>query len=246
MTPGMKLSKHTSYLDIKGFIETSFLDWDGKIVSVIFLPECNFRCAFCHNMDLVTNPEKFKSIPVDGVLEYLEEHKDFIDGVCITGGEPPLQKNTGLTEFMKKLKDRGFLVKLDTNGTDPEYLKKLIKDKLVDFIAMDIKAPLDKYEQIIGVKADMAKIKESISLLMNGKLDHEFRTTIVPTIIGQNEVEEIAKTIKGAKKYVLQQFKPENCKDIDLAKMKPVDNETAMKMVETAKKYINNVSYRGK
>ena len=233
-------------LEIKGFIETSLVDWDGKVASVIFLPGCNFRCPYCQNIDLIDHPEKFKTIPEEKIFEYLESHRNFIDGICITGGEPTLHKESGLTEFIKKVKQKGFLVKLDTNGSDPGYLKELIKDNLVDFIAMDIKAPLEDYNRAANVKVDLIKIKESVDLLLSDKVDHEFRTTVVPTITGIAEIEGISKLIAGAKKYVLQQFEPENCKDIHLKMLKPVDAETMGKMIEAARIYVQNVGYRGK
>lgn len=233
-------------LEIKGFIETSLVDWDGKVVSVIFLPGCNFRCPYCQNIDLIDHPEKFKTVPEEKVFGYLESHKDFIDGVCITGGEPTLHKNGGLTEFIKKIKQDGFLVKLDTNGSDPNYLKELVRDNLIDFVAMDIKAPLEGYNKAANVKVDTEAVKESIQFILSGNIDHEFRTTVVPTITGLAEIEGISKLIAGAKKYALQQFEPENCKDIELRKLKPYDRETIAEMMKIAKKYVGNVIYRGK
>ena len=233
-------------LEIKGFIETSLVDWDGKVVSVVFLPGCNFRCPYCQNMDLIDHPEKFKTITEERVFKYLESHKDFIDGVCITGGEPTLHKNKGLTDFIKKIKQMGFLVKLDTNGSDPDHLKELVNDGLIDFAAMDIKAPLEGYNKATNVKVDTEAIKESIEFLLSGKIDNEFRTTVVPTITGLADIEGISKLIAGAKKYVLQQFEPENCKDVELKKLKPYDVETMGKMLEMARNYVENVRYRGK
>ena len=237
---------NTSSLEIKGFIETSLIDWDGKVVSVIFLPGCNFRCPYCQNMDLVDHPEKFKTIPEDRVFEYLESHRDFIDGVCITGGEPTIHKDKGLTEFIKKVKQEGFLVKLDTNGSDPGYIKDLVHRKLIDYVAMDVKAPLETYIRAANVKVDPDRIKESIEFLKSGEVDYEFRTTIAPTIFGLEEIEDAARLISGAKKYALQQFEPENCKDIELKKLKPANIETVSQMMDTAKKYVKNVIYRGK
>jgi pyruvate formate lyase activating enzyme len=237
---------NTSSLDIKGFIETSLIDWDGKVVSVIFLPGCNFRCPYCQNMDLVDHPEKFKTVPEERIFEYLESHRDFIDGVCITGGEPTIHKNKGLTEFIRHVKQEGFLVKLDTNGSDPDYLKELACSGLLDFVAMDIKAPLEDYNKAASVKVNTEAVKESIRFLLSGNIDHEFRTTVAPTITGIPEIEGISKLIAGAKKYVLQQFEPENCKDIYLRTLKPVETATMGKMLEIARKYIENVRYRGK
>ena len=233
-------------LDIRGFIETSLVDWDGKIVCVIFLPGCNFRCPFCQNMGLITHPEKYAPIPESRVFDYLEVHREFIDGVCITGGEPTLQKNKGLTEFIREVKKRGFLVKLDTNGTDPAYIRELAASKLIDFVAMDVKTDIEDYEKAAGVKVDKEKIKESISLLLSGTVDYEFRTTLVPGMIGTEEMAEIGILISGAKKYVLQQFEPENCSDFELKKLKPLDAEAVARLMEIARKHVKTVLYRGK
>ncbi len=233
-------------LEIKGFIETSLLDWDGKIVSVIFLPGCNFRCPYCQNIGLIDHPEKYRTIPEEKVFDYLQGHKDFIDGVCITGGEPTLHKDRGLTEFIKKVKQKGFLVKLDTNGSDPAYVKELVRDGLLDFVAMDIKAPLEDYNKAANVKVNTEAVKESVQFLLSGKVDYEFRTTVAPTITGIAEIEGISKLIAGAKKYVLQQFEPENCKDIHLRTLKPFDAETLGKMLEISHIYVKNVLCRGK
>jgi pyruvate formate lyase activating enzyme len=233
-------------LEIKGFIETSLVDWDGKIVSVVFLPGCNFRCPYCHNIGLIDHPEKYKSIPEEKVFEYLESHRNFIDGVCITGGEPTLKKGSGLTEFIKRLKKDGFLVKLDTNGSDPAYIKELVSSKMVDFIAMDIKAPLEGYNKATNVKVDIDAVKESISFLLSGMVDYEFRTTIVPTIAGLAEIEKISRLIKGAEKFAIQQFEPDHCEDIELRKLKPFDDETVKQMRTIAETYVKKVIYRGK
>jgi len=233
-------------LEIKGFIETSLVDWDGKVVSVIFLPGCNFRCPYCQNMGLVQHPEKYLTVPENKIFDYLESHRSFIDGICITGGEPTIHRNKGLTEFIRKIKTMGFLVKLDTNGSDPGYIKELVSHQLVDFIAMDVKAPLESYGRAVDVKVDTEAIKETIRFLLQGKIDYEFRTTVVPTITGIDEIEGIAKLIAGAGKYVLQQFEPDHCEDIQLKKLKPFDADTISKMTDIARKYAANVAYRGK
>jgi pyruvate formate lyase activating enzyme len=233
-------------LEIKGFIETSLVDWDGKIVSVVFLPGCNFRCPYCQNSGLIAHPEKFNTIPEEKIFAYLESHKPFIDGVCITGGEPTLQKNNGLTDLIKRLKKDGFLVKLDTNGTDPEYLKELIASKLVDFVAMDIKAPLEDYTKTVHVKVDTAPVKKSIDMLINSGIDHEFRTTVVPTLIGLPEMEKIAVLIKGAKKFAIQQFEPDHCDNLELRKIKPFEMDTIDKMKKIMEPAVGKVIYRGK
>jgi len=233
-------------LEIKGFIETSLVDWDGKIVSVIFLPGCNFRCPYCQNIGLIDHPEKYKTIPEEKIFEYLDSHRNFVDGVCITGGEPTIYKDKGLTEFIKKIKQSGFLVKLDTNGTSPEYLKKLVNDKLIDYIAMDIKSSKMNYNKATNVKVDLDKINESIQFLLKGAIDYELRTTVVPTINDIKDIGDIAVWISGANKFILQQYEPENCKDIVLRELKPVDGKTIEKMMDIARKHVANVQYRGK
>lgn len=234
-------------LVIKGFLDTSFLDWDGKIVSVVFLPYCNFRCPFCHNGGLVTQPEKLETIPVAKVLAFVKEHPDFLDGVCITGGEPVLHVDQGLVEFIEELKKLNLLVKLDTNGTDPELIGRLLGRKLVDYIAMDVKGPLDeRYYKLCGVKTDLAKIKRSIALIIKSGIESEFRTTVVPNLLYLNDIEDLAREIKGAKKFVLQQFDPRNTLDPALAAYEPYPMEKLQEMAELAKRYVENVQIRGK
>jgi len=171
-------------MEIKGYIDLSFIDWDGKISSVFFLPRCNFRCPFCHNSPLVLDPESGNSITLERVDDYLEKQKGWTDGVCVTGGEPTLHSD--LPRLCSKIKEMGFLVKLDTNGTNPVMVKELMEKGLVDYVAVDIKAPLtvEKYCRAIGVKADkfLGKVKETVRTLLGSKMDYEFRTTVVPTL----------------------------------------------------------------
>jgi pyruvate formate lyase activating enzyme len=233
-------------LDIRGMIETSLLDWDGKIVSVIFLPLCNFRCGFCHNMGLNLEPETYKSISEERVFKYLSTHQEFIDGVCITGGEPTLHKDRGLFEILGRIKELGFGVKIDSNGTDPDCLNKVINMKLVDYIAMDIKAPInEKYDHLSGAKEDLNSITESISIIMKSGLQYEFRTTVVPGLLDDGDIENIARHINGAKKFVLQQFVAANCWSEHLRDVKPYQKENLERMLKTAKQYVANTIIRG-
>ncbi|MDP2907199.1 MAG: anaerobic ribonucleoside-triphosphate reductase activating protein [Nanoarchaeota archaeon] len=190
---------------IQGFQKTSLIDYPKNICSVIFLPGCNFRCGYCHNPELVID-EGINDVMEGWLLNKLEERKGLVDSVCITGGEPTLHKD--LPEFIKKLKDKGLKVKLDTNGSNPEILKQLIKNKLVDFIAMDVKNVLEKYENTINSKISSDIIKESIKIIIRSGLEHEFRTTILPILHKKEDVIKIAKTVAGANKYVIQQFVP--------------------------------------
>lgn len=232
-------------MEIKGFRETSFLDWDGKIVSVIYLPYCNFRCGFCHNKGLIANPQQYEEVPPEKIKKYLLEHQDFIDGICVTGGEPSLHKNQGLYDFLREIKNMGFLVKVDTNGADPEFLNEIIGKKLADYIAMDIKAPLtEKYSQVAGEKVDLSAIEESIKIVIRNLIHYEFRTTIVPNF-SLEDIEAIAQKLQSAKKLVLQQFVPENCLDQSYRKLKPYPKEKLEEMQKAAEKYVANVSLRG-
>jgi pyruvate formate lyase activating enzyme len=228
-------------------IETSLIDWEGKIVSTLYLPSCNFRCPYCYNCDLILHPENFPNISQRKIDNFLLERKDFIDGICMSGGEPTLYPN--LPAYFKKLKDKGFLIKLDTNGTNPKLLKNLIDFELVDYIAMDIKSSLDfdNYFKATGIKDKMMmeKVKDSIEIIMNSKIDYEFRTTIVPLLHSEETIMEIARYISGAKKYVLQNFSPlEKTLDPSFQKIKPYSDEKIQEFVEKVKRYIPNCYYR--
>lgn len=226
-------------MQIKGFLETSLTDYEGKVASLIFLPGCNFRCGFCFNADLVLNPEKMETIPFEAVELWLQKNKKFVDAVVVGGGEPTMHKD--LPELFEKLKKLGFSVKLDTNGTNPEMIKKLLGMKLVDSIAMDVKTCLDKerYEKVTNTKVDLDKIKESISILMNSGVDYEFRTTILPKLHPKEDIAELAKQIKGAKRYVLQGFRPsENMIDKGLEKEKAYSSEQLEEIARECNKHV--------
>ena len=191
-------------INIKGVQKTSLIDYPGNVVSTIFLSRCNFRCPFCHNPELVFD-EVEKDVDVDEFLEFLESKKGWIEGICITGGEPTL--HLGLKEFMQRVKQMGMKIKLDTNGTAPAIMKELIEAGLVDYIAMDIKASFENYDKVVNARVDKDKIKQSIELLKLGKVDYEFRTTIVPGLFDEKEAHSIGEMLKGAKRYCLQQYR---------------------------------------
>lgn len=190
-------------MNFKGFEKLSFIDYPEKICTVLFTGGCNFRCPYCHNSPLIYN--QGETITECFVFDYLEKRKKILDAVCISGGEPTLH-NT-LYSFIQKIKEKGFLVKLDTNGTHPEILKKLIKENLVDYIAMDIKAPFDKYPIVTRKKISIHAIKESIDLLQQSSIDYEFRTTLCKELLTQEDILKIAEYLKGSKRYFLQNFK---------------------------------------
>ena len=233
-------------LTIKGFTQTSFLDWDGKVVSTLYVAGCNFHCPFCHNSGLIEKPQEYETIPLEKIEDFLLERKDFVDGICLTGGEPTLHKKQGLFEFLRKIKGLGFQVKFDSNGMDPGCLGDLVARKMIDYIAMDIKGPLDeRYDKLSGVKTDLTKVKESIKLIMESGLGYEFRTTVVPTLLSPEDVSDIAKDLKGAKKFVLQQFVSAHCWDESLRKVKPYAKEELEAMAKACKPYVENVLVRG-
>ena len=233
-------------MDLKGFIETSFLDWDGKVVSTLYVARCNFRCPFCHNSGLIEKPGEYETIPVERIEGFLLEHKDFLDGICLTGGEPCLHKSRGLFEFLKRIKKLGFKIKFDSNGHDPQCLDYLLAEKLADYIAMDIKGPLDeRYDKLSGIKTNLGLVKESIGLVMLSGIGYEFRTTVVPTLLDTRDIEDIAKYICGAKKFVLQQFVAEHTWDEKLREVKPYSREKLEEMVSASGPYVSNTLIRG-
>jgi pyruvate formate lyase activating enzyme len=231
-------------MKIKGFIKNTFIEYPGKIAAMIFLPSCNFRCSFCFNPELVSDSDKLKDIDEKEVFDFLEKQKKWVDGLVISGGEPTLHKE--LPDFIKKIKAMGYLVRIYTNGTNPEMLKQLINEKLIDSIAMDIKAQLteENYEAVTNVKGILENVKKSISLIMNSSLEYEFRTTVVPSLHSENDIEEIARYIKGANLFVLQKFLPENALDEKLKELKTQSDEEMEKLVSIARKYVKDVKWR--
>ncbi|MFH1424808.1 MAG: anaerobic ribonucleoside-triphosphate reductase activating protein [archaeon] len=231
-------------MNIAGFVDSSTLDWDGKISAVVFTPGCNFRCPFCHNRPLVLEADTQQLIPEEKILNFAGRQKKFLDAVCITGGEPTLQP--GLSDFCRKIRAMDLLVKVDTNGSNPEVIKQLIKAKAVDYFAMDINAQLEqaKYDRASGAKVDLEKIKESIQILKDSGIDYELRTTVVPGLHTEKDIEAIAKGIKGVKKYVLQKFVPGRCLNSKYDALKSQSDEEMSKFVAAAKKHIDNVKHR--
>jgi pyruvate formate lyase activating enzyme len=231
-------------LKIVGFAKTSLLDWDGKVASTIYLQGCNLRCGYCHNPDLVTTSSDLEEVPMDSIRSFIEDNKEFLDGVVITGGEPTIHKD--LPQLVRTFRDLGMKVKLDTNGTNPEMLKDLIDAGMLDYVAMDLKAPLnEKYDEITGSKIDLGSIKRSIGLIMDHMPDYEFRTTVVPFFLETEDIESMAAFIGGARKYALHQFGNKNTLDQRLSVMKPYPEEKLKLMAERASLYVRKVIIRG-
>ena len=230
---------------VKGFVETSLSDWDGKLSSVIFLPGCNFRCPFCQNGELITSPSELPDMALDEIGARLRPRTDWIDGVVITGGEPTIWD--GLADLAREIKRWGFLVKLDTNGTNPDMLQSLAAAGLIDYVAMDLKTALDeRYEVAAGVPVDIDAIRRSVEIAMSLEDRYEFRTTLVPGIVGEEEIESIARSIEGARKYVLQRFVPDNSLDRALRQALPYQDDFVAHLVERASSYVGDCFYRGK
>lgn len=188
-----------------GMEKLSLVDYEGKLACTLFTAGCNFKCSFCHNSGLVINPEFNNEIEDEVILDYLSKRKKQIDAVVITGGEPTLMPNLELK--IKKIKELGFLVKLDTNGTNPDIVKKLVNKNLIDYIAMDIKIGPTKYPLITGIDTvNIQTIKESINFIMNSGINYEFRTTLVNEFHELEDIKEMEYFIKGAKKLYLQCF----------------------------------------
>ena len=194
----------TGVLRIGAIQRTSLIDYPGLISCVLFTQGCNFRCGYCHNPELLDPNNWSKPLLLDSIFNFLVKRVGKLDSVVITGGEPTL--HLGLPDFIKKIKNMGFKVKLDTNGTNPEMLKGLLKDFLVDYIAMDVKAPLSKYSLITGGDVRMDQIRSSIHLIMSKAPDYEFRTTVVEDQLDFADILELGADIKGAKRYYLQKF----------------------------------------
>ena len=198
-------------MKIGGFQKVSLIDYPGKISAVVFTQGCNFRCPFCHNPELV-DPARFTDrIPEAEILAFLEKRRGRLDAVVITGGEPTLQ--TELVPFTIHLKAMGYRIKLDTNGALPEVLEDLLGRELLDYVAMDIKAPLERYGEVTKTKTEVDRIRRSISLIMGSGIDYEFRTTAVRSLLGPEELEAIGRLIPGAKRFVLQKFVPSKTLD---------------------------------
>ena len=192
-------------IPIGGLQKSSLIDYPEKISAIIFTQGCNFRCPYCHNPELI-NFSTNSSIDESVLFNFLKTRINKLDAVVITGGEPTLHK--GLPEFIKQIKDLGFLVKLDTNGTNPEMLKELLDKKLIDYVAMDIKAPIEKYSKIVCAKVDAEAVLKSIEILKSSEVDFEFRTTVVKSQLLPEDFGKIGELIKGVDKYYLQKFVP--------------------------------------
>lgn len=229
-------------MQIAGLQKSSLLDYPSKIAAVIFTLGCNFRCPYCHNPNLITAVSSNSLFDETAVFNFLKQRQGKLDAVVVSGGEPSLQKD--IAEFFRKIKDLGYLAKLDTNGTNPDVIKRLVNEKLVDYIAMDIKSPLNKYEQTVCRSIDIGKISESIEFIMSCGVEYEFRTTVVRSQLDILDFENIGKTLKGAKRYYLQKFRSDITLNPDFSKEQTYTDMEFEKIQGILKSYIDEVLIR--
>jgi len=227
---------------IHGFQKMTLLDFPGKVAATVFTAGCNMRCPFCHNSFLVTKLDENEELDGDKILAYLKTRTKILDGVAITGGEPLLWEDT--LDFIRQVKDMGLLVKLDTNGTFPDRLKRAVEEAHVDYVAMDIKNSLEGYPETVGIKDfDVAPIKQSIQYLLQNNVDYEFRTTVVKQFHSKEAFESIGKTIFGAKKYYLQRFVDSG--NLICEGLEGLTNAEMLDLCTIAQKYIPEAKIRG-
>ena len=228
-------------MKIKGLQKLTLLDYPGRLAATVFLGGCNMRCPFCHNASLVVRPDNTE-ITEDELFAFLESRRGKLSGVCVTGGEPTL--NRELPSFISKIRALGYSVKLDTNGTDPDMLESLICDGLVDYVAMDIKTSIENYGRVSGIPdIDTSKIERSIDLLLSGTVPYEFRTTVVRELHTASDFYSIGRRIEGARAYFLQSFKDSG--DLIEDGFSSYSEAEIQSLLDIVKVYIPNAQIRG-
>lgn len=234
--------EENTQLKIFGMQKLTLLDYPGKLASTLFAGGCNFRCPFCQNADLVFLPEDLSEINSEDLNHFLKQRQSTLDGICISGGEPLLHEE--LEPFLKNLKKLGYKVKLDTNGSYPKLLKKYVDAGYIDYVAMDIKNAKERYAETIGLEVfDLTPIEESIDFLINGKIDYEFRTTVVKDFHGIQEIESMAEWLKDAKAYYLQAFV--DSERVIQSGLNGYDAEEMQQLCKAARKFVPNTQVRG-
>jgi pyruvate formate lyase activating enzyme len=229
-------------VEIKGLEKFAPLDFPGYISATVFLGGCNFRCPFCHNADLVLRPQALDTMAFDYFTAFLDSRKDWLEAVCVSGGEPLLDDD--LEVLLRVIKDRNMLVKIDTNGSRPERLADLVEAGLVDAIAMDVKAPLHRYKQVTRSDVSEDDISRSIELVRTSGLPYTFRTTVVPGLVGERDLLEIAQMLHRAKRYQIQQFSRRNPVDKMFAQVEPLPGGEISWLADLVKPYFDEVRSR--
>ena len=227
---------------IAGYHPTTLIDWPGRLAAIVFLPQCNLRCRFCHASSMLAPPDE--EIPLDGILAHMAERNGWLDGVVICGGEPTVWPT--LASLCETFRSRGLAVKLDTNGTHPDRLAELLRAGLVNAVAMDLKAPLDyRYPQVCGDATDVRAIERSVDLLMAGRVEYEFRTTVCPAFLGEEEIHAMGRRIAGARRWVLQRFDPTHALDPALRMVQPYNMATMEHLATLGRRYVPRCVVRG-
>lgn len=226
---------------IKGLQKLTLIDYPDKVACTIFTFGCNFRCGFCHNPELIVDDGR-PDLKREDIIKFLEEREGLLDAVCMTGGEPTINKD--LPDFISKIKSMGFLVKLDTNGSNPKMIEELINKKLVDYIAMDIKGPIEIYDEIAEVKVNKEDVKKSVEIIKNKMKNYEFRITVVPTIFKEEHVKMIAKWLGDVRVFYIQNFGNEKNLDEKYTKIKPFSPEEVKKIHDLFKTYFDSCYLR--
>ena len=228
-------------MEFKGINKLSLLDYPGKVSAILYVDVCNFCCEYCHNWNTLIAPKDNEDLIFDDILSFLKKRIGVLDGVVISGGEPTLMPN--LEEKIKKIKELGYAVKLDTNGTNPEAVEHLISAGLIDYVAMDIKSSLDDYHRFVKADSLIANVAKTIELLKSNKVDYEFRITLIEEYHSKEVIEKIAALLNGAKRFYLQQFKVSD--GVLNKNLHPVDEGVANSYVEILSQYIDEVELRG-
>ena len=218
---------------IGGLQKTSLIDFPKRIAAIVFTHGCNFRCPYCHNPELVLS--KHESLDENYIFDFLKTRRGKLNGIVVTGGEPCLQKD--LISFLQEIKNFGFEIKLDTNGSEFNMLKKAVDEKLVDYIAMDIKAPLEKYEKVAGTNVNIQNIEKSINLIMTSGIEYEFRTTVTRELLSEDDFFDIGEMIKGAERYYLQKFLLSKVLDENFKTASSFDEEEFSECVKILKSF---------
>lgn len=225
---------------VKGYIKSTLTHWEGRLGSVVFLPGCNLRCPFCNVPHLMGRGSSAEQIPFESVRAMWRKSADWIDGVVVTGGEPLVHEN--LDDLLIEIKALGFAVRVETNGMETGRLESLIKSRLVDSVAMDVKAPLTgRYSDLAGKIVDTSRVRESIELIINSGVEHEFRTTVVSALLDAADILDIARALAGAERYVLQEFDPEFCVSPVLKACRPYGRGMLQEVARMAGEYVTTV-----
>jgi pyruvate formate lyase activating enzyme len=224
-------------MKFSGIQKTSLIDFPNRIASVLFTPGCNLRCPFCHNWRIVLDP-KPPFLQEEAALKILETRKKYVDSVVVTGGEPTIHKESA--KFLRKLKEKGFAVKLDTNGFYPKVLEECLPN--ADYVALDVKTSLDKYQRLGAEDTD--PLLHSVEMVKNGKVDYEFRATVVPGFVDSEDIPRIGELVKGAKTFAFQQFISEDTLDKDFKTLRPYPPENIEKFADIMKKYVDKIIIR--